>query len=166
MKQRYFALIGLLVVILFLAGCNAEKQAQARELPAAPVESKANEVEGLTEPAQLDTIVDEQGAVSVAVTPVGLSEDLATLDFEVSMDTHSVELDMDLAALATLTMDNGRTVTATLWDAVPGGHHVSGVLSFPATDGETAVLDGAAQLTLIIREVDAAERVFVWSLTN
>lgn len=166
MKQKYFVFIGLLIVVLILAGCSAEKQAQARELPAAPAGNEANEAAALTKPVQLETIVDEQGAVSVAVTPVNLSEDAATLDFEVSMNTHSVELDMDLAALATLTTDNGRTVIATLWDAMPGGHHVSGVLSFPAVVGETAVLEGAAQLTLTIRDVDAAERVFVWSLTN
>lgn len=167
MKQKHFVfLIGLLVVVLFLAGCSTEKQAQAGELPVEPAGNEANEAAALTKPVQLDTVVDEQGAVSVAVTPVDLSAGAATLDFEVAMNTHSVELDMDLAALATLTTDNGRTVTAILWDAVPGGHHVSGVLSFPATDGETAVLDGAAQLTLTIREVDAAERVYVWSLTN
>jgi hypothetical protein len=102
----------------------------------------------------------------VAVTPLGLSEDAPTLDFEVLMDTHSVELDMNLATLATLMTDNGRTVTATLWDAVPGGHHLSGVLSFPGTEDGTAVLEGATQLTLTIREVDTAERIFVWSLTN
>ena len=82
------------------------------------------------------------------------------------MNTHSVELDMNLASLATLTTDNGRTVSATLWDATPGGHHVSGVLSFPGTEDGTAVLEGAAQLTLTIREVDAAERVFIWSLMD
>lgn len=166
MKQRYLMFFGLLMVVLFLAGCKAEKQVQARELPAAPAESEPNGAEVLSETAQLDTIADEQGAVSVAVTPVNLSEDGPNLDFEVSINTHSVELDMDLAALATLTTDKGRTVTATLWDAMPGGHHVSGVLSFPAVAGETAVLEGATQITLTIREVDAAERIFVWSLTN
>lgn len=166
MKLKYFVIIGLLIVVFILAGCNAEKQAEARELPVAPSESESNEVEVLTKPLQLETIVDEQGAVSVAVAPLDLSVDAPTLDFEVSMNTHSVELDMDLAVLATLTTDNGRTVTATLWDAMTGGHHVSGVLSFPGTEDGTAVLDGAAQLTLTIRDVDAAERVFVWPLTN
>jgi hypothetical protein len=73
---------------------------------------------------------------------------------------------MNLATLATLMTDNGRNVTATLWDAVPGGHHVSGVLSFPGTEDGTAVLDGATQLTLTIRGVDAPERIFIWTLLN
>lgn len=111
-----------------------------------------------------ETLADEQGAVSVAITPLGLRADAPTLDFEIAMDTHSVDLGMDLAALATLTTDNGRFVTATLWDAVPGGHHVSGVLSFPAMMEGTAVLEGASQLTLTIRDVDALERVFTWTL--
>lgn len=82
------------------------------------------------------------------------------------MDTHSVDLSMDLAELATLTTDNGRTVSATLWDAVPGGHHVSGVLTFPAVVEGTTVLEGASQLTLTITNVDAPSRTFVWSLTK
>jgi hypothetical protein len=102
----------------------------------------------------------------VAVTPVDLRESAPTLDFEVAMNTHSVDLSMDLAALARLTTDNGHSVTATLWDAVPGGHHVSGVLSFPATMEGAAVLAGASQLTVTIRGVDAPERTFVWSLTD
>ena len=51
-------------------------------------------------------MVDEQGAVSVAVTPVELSETGSALRFEVALNTHSVDLDMDLAELATTTMSH------------------------------------------------------------
>lgn len=163
MKRIVFPMIGVLLVV-FLAACGAEPVGPPPVVSAA---EQGNGDSSVPAPAAaLETAVDEQGAVSVAVTPVDLSVDAPTLDFEVAMNTHSVDLSMDLATLATLTTDNGRSVTATVWDAVPGGHHVSGVLSFPATVKETAVLAGASQLTLTIRDVDAPERTFVWSLPN
>ncbi len=69
---------------------------------------------------------------------------------------------MDLAALATLTTDAGQAVPASLWDAPLGGHHVSGVLSFPSNIAGVPVLEGATRLTLTLINLDAAERVFTW----
>jgi hypothetical protein len=107
-------------------------------------------------------LVDEQGAVTVEITPLNLDNPGKTLDFQISMDTHSVDLSMDLAALATLTTDNGMVLQASLWDAPLGGHHVSGKLFFPAETGGFAVLDGASVITLKLTDVDADVRVFVW----
>ncbi|HRQ41596.1 MAG TPA: hypothetical protein PLD25_27060 [Chloroflexota bacterium] len=160
MKQKRFMIIGLLWVV-FLAACSAERTGQP---PVVSGEREASEGAVSFPPPALETAVDEQGAVTVAVTPLDISGKTPSLDFEVTMDTHSVDLSMDLATLAILTTDNGRSVTATFWDAVPGGHHVSGVLSFPAKIEGTAVLEGASQLTLTIRNVDAPERVFTWAL--
>ncbi len=108
------------------------------------------------------TLTDEQGAVSVTVTQLNLNGPGDTLDFAVAMDTHSVELDMDLTQTATLTTDTGLALSPSRWDAPSGGHHVSGTLSFAALADGAAVLDGATQLTLTLRNVDAPERVFTW----
>ncbi len=108
----------------------------------------------------------EQGAVTVIVTPLNLNNPAETLEFEVAMDTHSVELDMDLAKLATLAADNGLSVNATTWDAPGGGHHVSGVLYFPSTVDGLPLLEGATTLTLTIQGVDAAERIFIWTTSD
>ncbi len=142
MKRNILLTAGLFLAGL-LAACGGEPTTSLLVEPA--VEETAREVI-----APGETAVDEQGAVSVAVTPVDLSPEASALAFEVAMNTHSVDLSMDLAELATLTTDNGRTVPATLWDAVPGGHHVSGVLTFPAVVEGTAVLEGATGLTLTI----------------
>jgi hypothetical protein len=80
------------------------------------------------------------------------------------MDTHSVELDMDLATLATLTTDTGLTLQPTLWDAPKGGHHAEGTLTFPASLDAKAVLDGAKQLTLTISDIDNTTGIFTWDL--
>ncbi len=108
--------------------------------------------------------VDEQGAVTVTIMPLNLDNREETLDFEVSLETHSVELDMDVAGLATLTTDTGRSVNATVWTGPSGGHHIEGTLSFPATVDGTSLLEGTATLTLVLRDVDAPERLFVWTL--
>ncbi len=105
---------------------------------------------------------DAQGAVTVVITAKDLNAENGTLEFEVAMDTHSVDLNMDLVPLATLTTDTGLSVDGLVWTTSESGHHVSGVLSFPATLDGVSILDGATELTLTIRNVDAAERIFIW----
>lgn len=108
--------------------------------------------------------VDEQGAVVVEVTPLNLNTQDNTLQFEIALNTHSVDLSMDLSSLATLSTDTGKIVQATGWDAPRGGHHVSGKLTFSSLIDGKSVLDGATRVALEIREVDAPSRIFEWQL--
>jgi hypothetical protein len=89
-----------------------------------------------------------------------------SLNFTVGLNTHSVDLSMDLASLATLEADNGLGVQAVSWEAPRGGHHVSGILSFPSTSDGISLLEGASHLTLRIHDVDTPERAFTWSLNG
>jgi len=107
---------------------------------------------------------DNQGAVEFTVQPLALDSPDDSLTFEVSMNTHSVDLSMDLASLATLATDNGNSVQGSSWDGPLGGHHVSGKLTFPASVGGKPILDGATSLTLTIKNVDTPERIFAWEL--
>ncbi len=133
--------------------------------PAAPPAAQANSPAAAPDaPAQDLARTDEQGAVTVEVTPLDLNNAGQTLDFEVAMNTHSVNLGMDLTADATLTTDTGRTVRATAWGGPKGGHHVSGRLSFPASADGAPLLKGAKKLTLTLQNVDAPERTFIWDL--
>lgn len=106
--------------------------------------------------------IDEQGAVEIVITPLNLNDPWQTLDFQVAMNTHSVDLSMDLATLATLETDTGLVVEAMLWDAPRGGHHLQGTLSFPVSVDGITVLDGVETLTLTLVNVDVPERNFVW----
>jgi hypothetical protein len=107
---------------------------------------------------------DTQGAVEFVLTPLNLDAAGATLDFDVSMNTHSVDLGWDLAAQSVLSTDTGREVTGQSWP-VGSGHHYEGTLSFPVTAaGGDALLEGAATLTLTIRNTDVPERSFTWDL--
>lgn len=161
MKRSFLAALLVLAAVV-LAACGVEPVNRALAEPAAA--SDFIEPAVPSETNSLATITDERRAVSVAVTPLDMSPSTLTLDFEVAMDTHSVDLSMDLATLATLATDNGRVVTASVWGAEPGGHHVTGILSFPAAVDGTAVLEGASQLVLTIRDVATPERKFTWSL--
>jgi hypothetical protein len=134
------------------------------EAPDADLEDTAAQPAAPAGAAVDDTLVDEQGAVVVAVTPLNIGQEGATLDFEVAMNTHSVDLSMDLATLATLTTDTGEEAAASFWDGPPGGHHATGVLSFPAASGEGRLLKAATALTLTLVGVDAPARTFTWSL--
>jgi hypothetical protein len=106
--------------------------------------------------------VDSQGAVEVKVTPVNLDDPGNTIDFEISLDTHSVDLSMDLAEIAQLITDTGRSVSAVLWDAPMGGHHVGGILSFPTAVDGGQLLDGANEIQLVFSNLEVPERIFIW----
>ena len=164
MKRLYIP--AFLILVLVLTACSANSL-QANPQPAASPTD---------DPAILATLMpnttgneemlraDQQGAISMEVTPLNLGTPAENLEFNVAMNTHSVDLSMDLAALATLTTDTGESVAASLWDAVPGGHHVQGKLIFPVMKDGKSILEGASKLTLTIVNVDAPSRVFEWEL--
>lgn len=104
----------------------------------------------------LEAQVNNEGSVSVRVTPLDLSAD-RPWRFEVQLNTHSVALVQDMASSAVLVADDGREVPPTQWDGdPPGGHHRSGTLVFsPQGPGQDSI-------TLKIRGVAVPERVFVW----
>ena len=151
---------------LLIAACSPMQAIGDKTVPTmAPVSNNSNTLAASADQGNSDlTRTDEQGAVTFEVTPLNLSKAADSLEFDVSMNTHSVDLSMDLAQLATLTTDTGLTVQAAKWDATPGGHHVPGKLIFPVTQDGKSVLEGAGKLTLTIVNVDAPTRLFEWSL--
>jgi hypothetical protein len=171
--MKRFAL-HLLLVFLFVACAPTQS---ATELPTAQPSPTSNVIPTPTDnPALIPTLfpdangnselarLDEKGAVVFEVTPLNLGTPADTLEFEVAMNTHSVDLSMDLAALSTLSTDIGVSIPASKWDAIPGGHHVSGTLIFPSAQDGQPILEGASKLTLTIVNVDAPSRVFEWEL--
>lgn len=168
------SIVALLILTLILTACSVT----GTPLPSTPEPASVSTTlpTPTDDPAILPTLfpnmagnsdmqrIDEQGMVVVEVTPTNLGTPADMLEFEVSMNTHSVDLSMDLATLSTLTTDTGLTVPASLWDAPKGGHHVSGKLDFPATQNGTSILQGATKLTLTITNVDVPTRVFEWDL--
>jgi len=110
--------------------------------------------------------VDSQGMVEFVVMPLNLATAGETLDFDVSMNTHSVDLSWDLAAQSVLSTDTGLAVRGSSWP-VGSGHHFEGTLSFPTqTPDGKPLLDGAKKLTLTIQDAGAPQRLFEWEISQ
>jgi len=163
--------IGTAVLLVTLAGCGPRPGAEVVETaavatPTPPPTRTAvpdqNEASSGTSFLRTDT----QGAVVVEITPVDLRTSGDSLDFSVSLNTHSIDLSMDLAAASTLATDTGLSVSALGWLAPRGGHHVSGELVFPASVDGVRLLEGVSMLTLTITGLDAPERTFTWDLNS
>ncbi len=162
--MKIVRLISLLVLGFTLVACGSAQAGSSNSgiaiAKSQPTATQAGSVAGNL------IRTDSQGAVEFSVQPLNLDSPGDVITFEVSMNTHSVDLSMDLSTLATLSADNGYSVQGISWDGALGGHHVSGKLSFPArTDGKS-ILDGATKLTLSIKNVDGQERIFSWDLTK
>ena len=135
----------LLVLALVLAACSGQAAVPAAGQPVGK------------DPAGDLARTDEGGAVTIVVTPLNLEGGSSTLDFEVAMNTHSVDLGFDLATMAALKTDSGAEIAPSAYQG-GSGHHVKGLLSFPE-----APTEGARTLTLVIRDAaGVAERTFTW----
>ena len=97
--------------------------------------------------------------VRVVVTPKSIGPG-AAWEFEVTMETHTTPLTVDLTRAAVLIDDAARRYTPTAWDGdAPGGHHRKGVLRFgnPPLDTKTITLE-------IVGIGGEAARSFRWEL--
>ena len=96
-------------------------------------------------------------SVRVDVTPVQLNSG-KPVKFEIRLNTHSVDLNFDLSAVALLKDNQGHEYRPTGWNgSPPGGHHRKGVLEFPAIDS------GTKSVTLYLRDIaGVSERTFEW----
>lgn len=102
-------------------------------------------------PARLEARTIEAGEVTVEIEPRRLDDRGAV--FGVAFDTHSVELDLDVAANATLTVD-GSAWPGAAWEGdSPDGHHREGTLRFNA--GGAAAGRAALTLTGLSAPVEA-----------
>lgn len=105
-----------------------------------------------------ETKKDEQASVTVEVKPLELSPSASQWTFEVVLDTHSVELDDDMAASAFLVDDKGKEYAALAWEGdPPGGHHRKGILKFQSFSQIDVV-------QLKIRGIGGTERIFEWGI--
>jgi hypothetical protein len=165
MKFRRLVLVSLAAVLLAACSGRGETQPQVASTSQPEISTVQPEISTLPAGGESDDLArsDGQGAVEIVIQPRNeLSPVDGLLEFDVSMNTHSVDLSMDLADLSTLETDLGLHVTAGWWSGGTG-HHVQGVLTFPAQDeAGRMILDGARTITLRIEGVDAAVREFRW----
>ena len=100
--------------------------------------------------------VDENGPVTVTIKPIDISEE--SWNFEVTLQTHSVDLDMEILKSIILLDAEGEEVFPDIWDGdVPGGHHRAGILSFQRIDPMPD------RIRLLVKDVgEVSLREFIW----
>lgn len=101
------------------------------------------------------------GNVTVSVTPRNLTSKMLP-QFDVTFDTHSVNLDFDVTASATLTDAQGNTLGQSTWDGTaPPSHHRSGTLTF-----SQPLKPNIQSLTLTLTDIARIpKREFTWKVT-
>lgn len=112
----------------------------------------------LTDTAGWETKTDDQAGVTVVVTPLELREGSQEWRFEITMSTHSVELDQDLIEASLLVDEGGNEFKPIRWDGPVGGHHREGVLVFNPISPLPQLLE------LKITGISDTVRSFAWQL--
>lgn len=100
---------------------------------------------------------NDQGEVIVEVTPVVLKPGKEAR-FEVSLNTHTIELDYDLLKVSSISDDKGNKLSPLSWSGGSGGHHLTGELVFPSLSGK------AKSVQLVIADISGFNRSFIWNL--
>lgn len=153
MQHRNAPAVVAIVLALVAAGCGAATGSPSPSALPTPSATQAG-----FEPTQRD----DGGEVTVEVTWNG---PVAGAVFEVTLDTHSVDLDpLDLTD-AVLTNDRGETLGATAWEAPKSGHHREGRLAFEGDASKFLADTGFIELK--ISSVGAVpERVLRWEVPS
>lgn len=115
---------------------------------------------GIASGASLVARTSNAAGVEVVVTPKIVVSNVAAWEFEITMNTHTTALSVDLAQTAVLIDDTGRRYAPLAWQGdAPGGHHRKGILRFPLPPGKPRSIE------LKIKGIGADnERVFRWEL--
>jgi len=106
----------------------------------------------------LETRENSEGDVSVFVTPRGDLVSDPIWNFEVTLNTHSVELLQDLAEVSDL-VAGAESYSPIAWEGdASGGHHRSGILKF------APISPLPKEIELIISGIGGVDRRFRWEL--
>jgi len=108
---------------------------------------------------KLESKVDDQALVTVAVTPINISSQSKEWKFDIVMDTHSVELDQDMTESAVLIDGQDKEYKPIGWEGPSGGHHREGVLVFDPIEPMPKYIE------LKIKNIGGVtERLFKWNI--
>lgn len=153
-KFTLVILVSLAVIYFVFQAFRGQVKREPKPNPAASPPASSNQ------PTQWQTQTDEQPPVLVKVTPLVLAENADVWKFDITFDTHSVELDQDVMKVATLLDDKGQVYEPIGWEGPgPGGHHREGVLLFKPVSPRPEFIE------LKVKDVGGVkERVFKWSL--
>ncbi len=154
-KMRLLVIMSMLaglLAVLILAGCSSAATASKPQSAPPPVSSQPSE------PSSAPVQSSSGGSVTIEAKLLGHQN--GSLVFEISMGTHSVNLDTyDFKQLALLRDDKSGEYSPIEWDSAAGSHHRSGKLVFAHPDKSTKTFE------LVIRNVAGVnERVLRWQV--
>lgn len=165
MQRKGILVVSTIAILSVLAvacsGTNAAPAPTIAPAPAANSSQSASTDTSSSSAATFETQTVEGGSVSVAVTPTSLKAG-APGEFEIAMNTHSVDLSTDLLKVVVLRDDAGKEYAPTKWDGpVGGGHHRSGKIVFPA------LAANVKSVTLIVKDIAGVpERDYKWDVAQ
>lgn len=148
-----FSILGVILLFLILNKSNG---------------GSSNSSNSTTLSKKLDTMTSNKsykpqeksfGLVDIEITPSHITNG-DPIKFDVSLNTHSIELDYDFKEIATLTDDNRNTYEVKNWDGGSGGHHLRGTLEFE--DLKTS----ASKLSLELSGIDGEDNTYTWQLID
>lgn len=109
-------------------------------------------------PINDQTLISEEDGKIIEVKPISLAAE-KPIKIELRLTTHQGILDFDFTKDFILYDDKNNQYAPVSWNGGSGGHHLSGVLIFPA------IASNAKSIKLIIKSAyGIAERKFEWKL--
>ena len=152
------ALALIIIIFVFIwAGRRASNQWASSVENINELSSK-NNATALLESNEYQTQTNSQASVSVEIMPKQLGLKQGRNIFEVSLDTHSVDLDFNFTKIIVLKDDLGNLYPALEWTGGQSGHHLSGDIIFPA------ISEQAKSIELQMNDINGVDRIFEWTL--
>lgn len=162
MRRRHIGVLSkialpliVMVILVLAAGCSADIESRPPTSNAPPTVGNDS-----VTTSNSFTQINAGGAVEIQVKWEADKKD--SLVFDVSMNTHSMDLDKyDLKQLTVLHDSQGNEYQPLSWNSAPGGHHRSGKLTFAVPNS----LKDTKFLHMVIRNVAGiSERSLKWDL--
>ena len=149
-------ILGALLLVAIAAGCSRGFVSPEKGEVYLPSSGSSHE--------PTNGLVQSSVGDAVTIDVEWIKEGDGLLIFDVSMNTHSVDLDgYDLGELAVLRDDMGTEYHPVSWNSAAGGHHRKGTLTFPSPDSLSQAK--AKYIEMMIRGVAGIEeRVLKWEL--
>ncbi len=104
------------------------------------------------------TKTDSQSSVTIEVTPKSIGADKQENIFELSLNTHSVDLNYDFQKVIILKDNLGNKYEALEWTGGEGGHHMDGEIIFPGINKNAKIIE------MEIDGVGGVKRSFKWNI--
>lgn len=153
MSKRFIIIITILIIVVGVSSVliiNGRSDAISQE-----IDVSLNEKVG---DKKYDPKISEGASVVVEATPKTLSHLAEKTIIEVSLNTHSVDLNYDFASIMILQDDLGNIYPAIEWSGPSGGHHIYGDIIFDKINPE------ASSAILIIKSLNGVDHRLSWKI--